>query len=148
MDDTSHKGIPAAERDEKSPVWDMSQERVFIESLLTQRFNFFLVVFSLTLVAASNAKAQIHLAGVLTLGLLLEFALASVIARTQFKLDLIFKDLSTDPTHPVTIIDRQAGSSGSRRRLIGYWIPRSCCLVLGVLCLLAWFDRLVVGRAI
>ena len=33
----------------KNPIsnWDMSQERAFLENLLSQRFNFFLVFFSL-----------------------------------------------------------------------------------------------------
>lgn len=56
-----HFPLSAELRDKTSPVWDMSQERAFIENLLGQRFNFFLVFFSLTVAGSVNAKAQIHL---------------------------------------------------------------------------------------
>ena len=57
IDVRKHKYLPAAERDEKPPVWDMSQERAFIETLLNQRFNFFLAFFSLVIVGAWGAGA-------------------------------------------------------------------------------------------
>lgn len=135
-----HKAIPAAERDKTSPVWDMSQERVFIEQLLNQRFNFFLVVFSLVIAGAINSKQQIHLQIILTIGLTLELSLASLLGRSQEKLDLIIHDLCSDPSHPVTIINSRAEPKGSRRRLVGIWIPRACCAVLFVATVLAWFD--------
>ncbi len=141
-----HSPLDAATRDKSSPVWDMSQERVFIENLLNQRFSFFLVVFSLVLAGAINSKAQLHLQIVLTLGAIVTTLFAAVLGRSQEKLDLILTDLFTDRSHPAAIIDSRAKKRGSRRRLIGVWIPRICCLVLIVGAALAWFGVLQVAR--
>lgn len=139
-----HKRLSASERDEKSPVWDMSQERVFIEQLLNQRFNFFLTIFTLVIAGAINAKQQLHLQIILCLGLAIEFALASLLARSQEKLDLILRDLFSDSSHPATIIDARAKPEGSRRRLVGVWIPRTCCVVLFLAVILALCNKLQV----
>lgn len=135
-----HKPLPASERDKTSPVWDMSQERVFIEQLLNQRFHFFLVIFSLVIAGAINSKQQLHLQVILTIGLSVEFLLANLLARSQEKLDLILQDLLSDPTHPAAIIDARATKGGSRRRLVGVWIPRLCCYILAAAMLLSWFG--------
>ena len=143
-----HEPLDAATRDKSSPVWDMSQERVFIENLLNQRFSFFLVVFSLVLAGAINAKMQIHLQAVLTLGAIVTTLFAAVLARSQEKLDLILKDLFSDPSHPAAIIDKRATLGGSRRRLIGVWIPRFCCCVLIGAALLAWLGVLQAPKVV
>lgn len=140
-----HTQISAAERDKLSPVWDMSQERVFMEQLLNQRFNFFLVFFSLMIAGAVNSKKQIHLQLVLTLGAIICTLLAAVLIRTQVKLDLILTDLFSDPSHPAAIINKSAGNRWSMRRIIGIWIPLLCSAALiiaafaaltGLLCVL------------
>ena len=128
-------------------MWDMSQERAFIENLLNQRFSFFLVVFSLVLAGGINSKAQLHLELVLTLGALVTTLFALVLARSQEKLDLILDDLTSDSTHPAAVIDKRAKPGGSGRRLIGIWIPRLCCLVLIVGAAPAWCGLLRVPLA-
>jgi disulfide bond formation protein DsbB len=138
--------IDAETRDKTSPVWDMSQERAFTENLLNQRFSFFLVVFSLVLAGSINSKAQLHLQVVLTLGAIVTGLFASVLGRSQEKLDLILADLFSDTTHPATVIDKRAKKGGSRRRLIGVWIPRICSAVLIVGAVLAWLGVLQVPR--
>jgi disulfide bond formation protein DsbB len=143
----AHLPIDAETRDKSSPVWDMSQERVFIENLLNQRFSFFLVVFSLVLAGAINSKIQLHLQIVLTLGAIVTSLFAAVLGRSQDKLDLILADLFQDPTHPATIIDSRARKGGSRRRLIGVWIPRICSAVLIAGAVLAWLGVLQVPKA-
>jgi len=125
----------------------MSQERVFIKTLLNQRFGFFLVFFSLVLAGAVNAKAQLYLQLILTLGAVVSVMFASVIGRAQEKLDLVLADLFGDPTHPAAIIDARAKKGGSRRRLIGLWIPRLCCAVLMLAAVLAWARVLEVPSA-
>lgn len=142
----AHSPLDAATRDKSSPVWDMSQERVFIENLLNQRFSFFLVVFSLVIAGAINSKTQLHLRIVLTLGAIVTTLFAAVLGRSQEKLDLIPSDLFSDPTHPAAIIDRRATEGGSRRRLIGIWIPRICCVALIAGAALAWFGVLQVPK--
>jgi hypothetical protein len=135
--DEIHSKLTSAERDKNSPVWDMSQERAFTENLLGQRFNFFLVFFSLVIAGSINAKSQLHFQVVLTIGAIICLLLARVLARTQKKLDLIIDDLITDPCHPIAIIDRRCGP-GSVRRTIGFHVPRLCCAVLVIGALLAW----------
>jgi len=141
-----HVPIDAKTRDRESPVWDMSQERVFIENLLNQEFSFFLVVFSIVLAGALNAKVQFHLEIVLTLGSIVIVLLSTVLARTEEKLDLILADLFADPSHPATIINERAKRGGSRRRLIGLWLPRLCSAVLILAAVLAWLEILTVPR--
>lgn len=147
-DPERHPGLPAWKRDESSPVWDMSQERVFIETLLNQRFNFFLIFFSLVVGGALNTKVQLHFQLVLTLGTLVCLLFAAVLERSQEKFDLIFKDLHTDLTHPLTIIDRRARSGGSRRKWIGRFIPAVCCVGLITASCAAWLGWLPVPSAV
>ena len=135
-------------RDSSSPVWDMSQERAFTENLLNQRFSFFLVMFSLVIAGAINTKTQLQLQLLLTLGAVVAVMFASVLARSQEKLDLILDELFKDETHPVTIIDRASTKGGSRRRLIGLWIPRLCSVVLLLGATLAWCGCLRVPQRI
>ena len=142
----THVPIDAGTRDKSSPVWDMSQERVFIENLLNQRFSFFLVVFSLVLAGTINSKAQLHLQIVLTLGAIVTTLFAAVLVRSQEKLDLILADLYSDPSHPAAIINGRAKKGGSRRRLIGVWIPRFCFVVLIAGATLAWLNVLQVPK--
>lgn len=51
--------------------WDLSQERAFVENLLSQRFNFFLIMFSLVIAGAVNANTKFELVAILSIGLLL-----------------------------------------------------------------------------
>jgi glucan phosphoethanolaminetransferase (alkaline phosphatase superfamily) len=132
--------------------WDMSQEREFIENLLSERFNFFLVFFSLVIAGVLSASAVWHLWTVLVFGTLICFLLALTLFRAQQKLDVILAILSEDKQHPAKISDDLAQKpevrakvpflvrwsiAGSRRRLIGYWIPLLCVLFLILLFVLA-----------
>ena len=65
---------------------------------------------------------------------------AIVLLRSHKKLGLIFKDLKTDTSHPVTIIDRRAGR-GSVRWILGWGIPWLCCGIL-----VAGFVLALIGR--
>lgn len=143
-----HEPQAAADRDSKSPVWDMSQERAFVETLLNQRFNFFLVFFSLVMAGAINAKSAVAFQVVLTLGFVVCFLFALVLRRSQEKLDLILTDLMMDPSHPVTLIDRTSNQRGSRRRIIGVHIPTICCLALAAALIAAWTGLLGAGFAL
>jgi len=131
MDDNlaKHEQISASDRDKTSPVWDMSQERAFTENLLSQRFNYFLVFYSITVAGFINAKNPIFAQIIITIGGLIIFLLALVLKRSQRKLDLILEDLFKDNSHPAKIVDMQAGK-GSARRIIGIWIPTICYLSL------------------
>jgi hypothetical protein len=143
--DEEHPKLTAAERDKASPVWDMSQERVFEETLLNQRFNFFLLFFSLVAAGSVNARTQVLFDAILAVGTIVCLLLALVLARTQQKLELILTDLFADDSHPATIIDRRVRKrTGSRRRLIGLYIPWICCtiLVIGLVLALAGIVKI------
>lgn len=112
------------DRDKASPVWDMSQERVFLETLLNQRFGFFVVFFGVVIAGAANAKVQQHLTIILTLGFVIELLLWPLIYRAQYKLDLIVEYLTSDESHPMTIIDEEVGkkTKGFARLMMHPWI--------------------------
>ena len=141
-----HQPLQADYRDKTSPVWDMSQERAFIENLLALRFNFFLVFFSIVLNGLVNAKTQLHLEILLGIGSTICILFAMVLARSQEKLDLCLADLFADESHPAAIIDRRASKGGSRRRYIGVWIPRFCCAFLFVCFVLSLLGVLTVPQ--
>ncbi len=130
----------AKEREKASPVWDMSQERWFMETLLNQRFNFFLIFFSLVVAGSVNSKEQIYLRLVLTVGAAIALLLSLPIWRAQVKLDLILDDLKKDPSHPMTIIDSRAGAKLSMRKIIGFGVPPFCVLLLLVGAVCAWAN--------
>jgi disulfide bond formation protein DsbB len=119
-----HDNIPASERDRLSPVWDMSQERMFIENLLCQRFNYFLIFFSITIAGFSGAKSNYIGEAILIFGAIITTMFANVLRWNQRKLNFIIDDLHTDDSHPSTIIDKMAGTS--RRKVIGIYIPTLC----------------------
>src|SRR5688572_13018972 len=89
--------LSAEERERLSPVWDMSQERVFTETLLHQRFNFFLIVFGAIIAASANAKNETQFRAFLAGGTVLCGLLYVVLIRTQRKVLLIRKVLTEDP---------------------------------------------------
>ena len=120
--------------------WDMSQERAFIENLLSQRFNFFLVFFSLVIAGAINAPSQLFFQTILTLGAIICWLLALTIFRSQQKLDVLLKFIFEDSSHPAKKADDACKNRGSRRKIIGDIIPTICCTFLSVLSILAIFN--------
>lgn len=129
--------------DEGSPRWDISQERQFVETILGQRFNFFLVFFALICAGALNARewASYLQTSILTLGALICFALALAIMRAQHKLDLILAELGKDSRHPFTFINARAGR-WSMRWLIGYGVPVACTAALAIAAILSHYHLL------
>lgn len=116
--------------------WGMSQERAFIENLLCQRFNFFMVFFSIVVAGAigtidfSSSKVNLIVSiAVLIVGSVICWLLKSVLKRSQEKLDIILDHL-IPAEHPAKIVDERARKGGSRRRFIGELIPTLCCIIL------------------
>lgn len=131
--------------DYRSPHWDISQERVFMETLLNQRFNFFLLFFSIVLAGAINARSDIYIsATVCTVGLVICCLVRQAIDRASHKLDLIFQELSSDPYHPYTYIDIKAGRRGTKRHIIYRRVPTFCISILlfsSIICWAAWLQK-------
>lgn len=144
---STHRPLSAVDRDKMSPVWDMSQERAFVETLLNQRFNFYMVFFSLVIAGTLNARGQFHLQMITSIGAFVAVLLAMPIMRADKKLALIMNDLKTDPSHPVKIIDDLAGPAWSKRRIVGRWIPVLCSACLCIAALAAWSGVLTTAQA-
>lgn len=128
--------ISQEERDKMPPVWDLSQERVFIETLVNQRLNFFLVTFSIVIAGALNTKVQLFFQIIILLGAILCSLLAWTIYRGNQKLGKILKRLKDDNTHPITLIDNET-KGPSVRWIIGKFIPIGCSLFLFVLAIIS-----------
>ncbi len=135
--------ISETERDKLSPVWDMSQERAFMEQLMNQRINFFLITFALIVAGTANAKTQILLQFILSFGTILCLLLSISIYRSTTKVAEIFRYIKKDATHPLTIIDKAVGGF-SVRGILGYLLPTLCTLFLLALCLLSFCGKLAV----
>lgn len=123
-----HKPIKASDRDKLSPVWDMSQERMFIENLLCQRFNYFLIFFSITIAGFSGAKSVWIGEVILIFGAIITTMFSGVLRWNQKKLNFIIDDLHKDESHPATIIDDLSGNG--RRKVIGIYIPTLCSVTI------------------
>ena len=130
----------------KTPIWDISQERAFLETLLGQRFNFLLVFFSISIAGAVNAREVATLqAIVLSVGTVITLLLAMAIFRAQEKLDIALKIIfDEDPSHPASILTSRARKGGSRRKIVGYGVPVICTATLFVWTVFAWTA---VGKA-
>jgi hypothetical protein len=134
------------EKDGQRAGWNFSQERAFVENLLGQRFNFLLVFFSIFVAGAVTARDTPFLqASVLSLGAVIAFYLALAIARTQLKLDLLLEVLFEDPSHPATVVNVKAKGT-SRRRLIGYVLPRICFGALTLWAAFCWVSIVIHSR--
>ena len=135
-------------KSESAEVWDLSQERAFIENLLCQRFNFLLVFYSLVVAGAFTANSQRNFNIVLTIGAIVSSMFALPIARAHHKLELILRHLGT--RHPARMTDVWASDLSlvptvmrpfvrySRRDVIGYWIPLLCAVSLWIGAVLGW----------
>jgi hypothetical protein len=109
--------ISEPKNDEKTPIWDMSQERAFMGNLLGQRFNFFLVFFSLVIAGALNTKSMLHLQIVLGIGSTICWLILPTLLRAQQKLDLSLEELFKNPTHPATVLNSLANTQDDKSKL-------------------------------
>jgi hypothetical protein len=115
--------------------WDMSQERAFIENLLCQRFNFFIVIFSLVIAGAASANTKAKLVSILWVGATLCVLLALATYRVYVKLIWILRHLHAISDHPVHVSSEGIKTMGMPilfgvNVIVGVVIPVGCCLVL------------------
>ena len=115
---------------------------MFIENLFSQRFNFFIVIFSLVIAASGSANTQAKLVAVLWIGEILCFLVGLTIYRIYVKLIWILQSLHKIPDHPVAKTGAAMRPLGRRglfgvNSILGVVIPSICCLTLFVGALLA-----------
>jgi hypothetical protein len=135
--DNAH--LSAADRDRTAPVWDMSQERMFLGTSRNQMFNFLILSVALFLGGAMNAKTQVNLRIMLFLGAVFTTALIAPIFRLEKKLSRVCDYLMRDPNHPFTIAERLAGDDLFMGR-VNRWVPLACAAIMWIGFLLASMD--------
>ncbi|HRQ72234.1 MAG TPA: hypothetical protein PLU35_04310 [Phycisphaerales bacterium] len=124
----------------------MSHEREFIENLLCQRFNFFLVVFGATIAGILASAERQHLLIVLWSAVPVLWLMTFTLWRAQHKLNLVFAELGGQTDHPAIVINRKA-KGPSVRNLIGYGIPSFCSTLVSVALVLAYCGVLRPGAS-
>ncbi len=151
MIDKPSSKLNRSQREETSPCWDMSQERVFIETICNQRFNFFLAFFGASLIGASNADEPNKRLLLILISLCICSLLASKINSTYKRLEAVVNYIREDPTHPETIITKRLSGQSKQNpftflvtkheKIFGMfsvysvWIPTTCLFVLAMLLL-------------
>lgn len=130
------------EREKQSPVWDISQERAFMENLVIQRVNFLIVFFSLVVAGSINSQNnKILQFSILVAGIVITGVLAMTVIRSQQKLDIILKDIFMDKNHPATIANTKA-KGFSVRKLIGYFLPFVCVFFLVIMSIFSFYGHI------
>ena len=119
----------------------MSDERKFIENLVGQRFNFFIVFFSLIVGGVLSTKNQAIVEIILTVGALIGWMITYTLVVAHIKLERIL--LKLDRNHPYWIIQEEVGKTG--RKWIGIWIPVFCSAILTMGMILSWCGFLPIG---
>ena len=136
--------ISLEERDQRAPVWDMSQERVFVYTLVNQRLQFLIVFFSIIVAGAISAKSQGRMQVILFFGAIISWLLGIAIMRTQARLTEVLNILAQDPTHPFAIVTLQTNQKYRIQPLVSYTIPAICAISLTVGSILSIFNVLKV----
>jgi len=127
-------------------VWDMSQERQLTENLVGLRFNFFIVFFSVLLAGAIDAKTQLDMQLVLSIGSLISSIFTMALLRTSRRLDIILNILKRDSTHPYTIVSQRIGGQ-SVRRILWRMLPTICTALVCIGAIAAWLGYLNVSTS-
>lgn len=123
--------------------WNIYQERAFIENLLCQRFNFFILLFSLIITSAATVKSDDMLLFdmIVVSGILLCSCVGITIIRIYSKLDVILKMIyKYESPAMFKEIQNEANkykfSFVNVNILIGFYIPVICVLILIALLIL------------
>jgi hypothetical protein len=122
--------LSADDRDKLSPVWDMSQERLLVVTLVNQRFQFFMVIFSLVIGCAANAKNHVLQSFMLVFGALIATLLAIALYQVHVRHRVILRILREDPTHPYTISWSKSPRMLRAKDIVAVVIPVICCVTL------------------
>jgi hypothetical protein len=131
------------------PKWEverMEYERAHVETVVVQRFNFFIVLFGVVLVGAANVSDHITRALLCAAAIPPMLMLAITLGRAQTKLTFLLDTLMRRwDTHPAATSNAVANhSSSSRKQWIGVQIPWTCIAILalaGILSLAVWNEQ-------
>lgn len=133
-----------ADNRERHSEWTMSQERAFLEDLVSKRFHFFIVMFFAIVAGGVASNDQHKLIVVLVLGALICSAFSLTVYRAHVKLDQALKLLHAEADHPVRILGEATKKLGVKGLFGVAWIvgvlPLVLSLVLIVAASLAYFG--------
>lgn len=120
-----------------SPEWSIYQEREFIENLLCQRFNFFILLFSLIMTSGAtvNSSSMLLFNIIIISGVFLCSCVWLTIVRIYSKLDSILRIIyKYETTKMFKIIQKEARrykySFVNVNIFIGFYIPLACIVTL------------------
>lgn len=116
-----------------SSNWDLNQERVFNESLLNQRIQFFLIFFAVVIggVVFTYNTSKIFVLLILFTGMIISWALSFTIFRLYNRVIQILRSLSDNESHPFTLIGRKTKGK-SMGWVLGYFVPIFCSTVITI----------------
>lgn len=148
------EGHDMADGSERTPIgsWDLSQERQFMENLLCQRFNFFIVLFSLVIAGAASANTQPKLVAILWIGFTLCSLVGLTVYRNFVKLIWILRELHAVPGHPVRVAGEGVRAKYGARALfgvnpiIGIVMPVACSTLLLIGAIAAMNERILANE--
>jgi hypothetical protein len=130
-------------------ITGLDDERKYIEELLNDRFNFFMLFFSIIAAGAAATTSQVLFRWILTIGSLVSWFLAMTIYRCFYKQRLLWHLLEeTNKNHAAIWAHAQA--KGRRMSLfsviwiLGWFIPMVCTISISIAAMLAWFGCLSV----
>jgi hypothetical protein len=130
--------------DKPTPVWDMSQERAFLETLMNHRFNFFMAFVGLIAAAAINCPNKQYFITILWMGFIIALLLMFALIRAHLKLQTIFIFLKEHETaHPLSYVDSRHKPYLSARKVIGLVIPGVCVAFLGTMAIGATIGQIL-----
>ena len=120
---------------QKELDWSYFSEREFVENLVCQRFNYFIIAFSLFITAAATVNKPISLGIILGLGIIVLLAIWLTIIHSYIWLDIVFKILHNLPqkNHLFEVIRIEHLTRirhTSVNKWIGIFIPLFCLLTL------------------
>lgn len=116
-----------------------------MEQLVSQRVHFYLILHSILLAAAVNARHQIQLQVLLTVGAALSIVMTLAFSRVIARLDVTLRLLSADSSHPFSIVNAELNKVENGRPLVrGLFLLGSG--VVTVAAVAAWVGLLQVPR--
>jgi len=120
----------------------LNDERKFMEDVMNERFNFFLVFIAIIIGGAITTRMQILFQFILTFGLLISICIWATIYRAYCKQYLLGRKLFSEyQKHPAKWVDDEAKKGFclfSVRKLIAIYIPLICNIVLFAGVVSAW----------
>lgn len=130
----------------------LEEERQFVEEILNERFNFFMVFFSIIAAGAASTSNQVLFRWILSLGAFISVFLTFAIYRSYFKQRILFKQFKIDnPDHAAAWADDEAKRTCKSLFtvvwILGWFIPIVCTVAISIAALLAWLGRLTVISA-